>query len=341
MRLKPEQLNNALKKNLQTIYLLSGDDPQQMGELADAVRQAGGLSGFARREILSVEANFDWQELVLALNTYTLFSDKKIVDLRLSKVAIGVEAAKILQDYCLSPSEDILLLISAPKLTTAALKAKWLQAIEAIGVIVQVWPLNQVELIVWLQKRLQQRGMTVNEDTVKLLALRVEGNLLAAAQEVDKLYMLYGSGRISEQQLLDAVTDSSRYAVFDLVDSLLRQEIDRTLKILTGLRKEGVAAPVVLWAIAREVRVLMALKKASISGQSSEAVFKSHQIWDKRKALLSTSVKRLSVNALNKALKASAKIDRQIKGRQAGDAWESLQLLCLQLAGLELMAGLP
>jgi DNA polymerase-3 subunit delta len=224
------------------------------------------------------------------------------------------------------------LLITAGKLATATLKTRWFEALDKHGIVIQVWPLEGQDLVNWLQQRMQQRGLSAGIDGLRLLASRVEGNLLAAAQEIEKLYALYGEGRLSQQQIFQVVADNSRYDVFKLIDSVLSDGIDRIIKILTGLRGEGVAAPIVLWVLTREARSLIKIKWAIAGGQSRDLVYKNNQIWDKRKQLVSHALKRLSDNDLTSILVLSAKADRQIKGQQSGDAWVTLCEVCLMFA---------
>jgi DNA polymerase-3 subunit delta len=329
MRLKPEQLSAVLQKGLMPVYFIAGDEPLQLGEMADAVRKAARKAGFENREILSAETGFEWNRLAFSADSFSIFGDKKIIDLRLPSGAPGTDGAKALIAYCERLPEDTLLLITAGKMAGSALKTRWLEALDKAGVVIQVWPLEGQELIRWLQQRLQQRGLHAEADGLRILAARIEGNLLAAAQEIEKLYVLYGTGSLSSQQILDVVADSSRYDVFKLMDSVLSASVNRILKILSGLRAEGIAAPVVLWAVTREARTLIKIKLAISAGQNRELAFKNNQIWDKRKQLVGNALNRLNVSDLNNILVLSAKADRQIKGQQQGDAWETLLSVCL------------
>lgn len=338
MRLKPEELGAELQKGLAPVYLISGDEPLQLGELADAVRRAASQAGFLAREVFSVEAGFEWNDLMMAADSCSIFSDKKIIDLRLPSGSPGTEGSKALIAYCERLPIDTVLLVTTCKLPSAALKTRWLQALEKAGVVVQVWPLDGQDLIRWLQQRMQRRGLSTDPQGLKILASRTEGNLLAAAQEIEKLYVLYGTGHLTDQQILDVVADSSRYDVFKLIDCVLGVSIKRIFKVLSGLQAEGVAAPVILWALTREARTLIKIKKAMAQGQSRELAFKNNQIWDKRKQLVSQALNRLSEQDLNNILLLSAKADRQIKGQQTGDAWETLQAICLTFASIPVMA---
>lgn len=328
MRLKSEQLDGALKK-LAAVYLVSGDEPLQLGESADAIRKAAKDAGYNTREVFSVETGFEWNELLVAADSLSIFADKKLIDLRMPAAKPGTEGAKVLSEYCQRLPEDSILLITTAKLTAATLKSKWCQSIDRVGVIVQVWPLEGVNLIQWLQRRARKRGLQIEQNGLNVLASRIEGNLLAASQEIEKLYILHGEGVISKQAVEDAVTDSARFDVFKLTDCVLAGRVSRAIKILNGLKAEGIAAPVVLWALARETRMLINIKIALGQGQNKDLVFKKNGLWDKRKQLVNAVLPRMEMNDLQQALLLSSKIDRQIKGQERGDCWESLLSLCL------------
>lgn len=332
MRLKPEQLAAALQKGLAPVYFISGDEPLQQGEMADAIRAAARTAGYDTREVLVADTGFSWNGLTESAGSLSIFADKKIIDLRLPTGTPGAEGSKALIAYCERLPEDTLLLITAAKMAGASLKSRWFQALDKAGCVIQVWPLEGQDLMRWLQQRMQQRGLQAETEGIKILASRIEGNLLAAAQEIEKLYVLYGVGRLSNQQIFDVVADSSRFDVFKLMDSVLAARVDRILKILSGLRAEGFAAPVVLWALTREARVLIRIKQALAQGQNRALAFKNNQIWDKRQQLVSDALNRLGDSDLHDILTLSAKADRQIKGQQQGEPWETLLAVCLMFA---------
>ena len=340
MRIKPEQLSAALQKGLMPVYFFTGDEPLQLGEMADAVRKAARKAGFESREIISAESGFEWNQLAFTAESLSIFAEKKIIDLRLPSGTPGTEGSRALIAHCERLPEDTLLLITAGKIASSALKTRWLEALDKVGVVVQVWSLESQDLIRWLQQRTQQRGLHVETDGLRLLASRIEGNLWAAAQEVEKLYVLYGTGNISNQQIFEVVADSSRYDVFKLMDCVLSASVNRIFKVLSGLQSEGIAAPLVLWALTRDARLLIKIKLALSQGQNREAAFKNNQIWDKRKQLVSNALNRLSDSDLNNILVLSAKADRQIKGQQQGDAWETLLAISLMFASVQMMENI-
>ncbi len=340
MRIKPEQLSGVLQKGLLPVYFITGDEPLQLGELADEIRKSVKKNGFDNREIVSVETGFEWNQLAFMADSLSIFSDKKIIDLRLPSGTPGIDGAKALINYCERLSEDTILLITSGKIDSKALKSRWVEALDKQGLVIQVWPLEGQDLIRWIQNRMQRRGLVIQSDGVQLLASRIEGNLLAAAQEIEKLYVLYGAGNLSLQQINDVVADSSRYDVFKLMDTVLSANVNRIIKVLSGLRSEGTATPIVLWALTRDARLLIKIKLALAQGQNQETVFKNNNVWDKRKTLISQSLKRLSDHDLNNILVTSAIADRQIKGQQAGDAWETLVTICLMFASSQFMVNI-
>jgi DNA polymerase III subunit delta len=337
MQIKPQQLAGALQKTLAPVYFISGDEPQQLGELADLIRKSAKERDFTAREIFFADKLFDWKQLNVSADTFSIFADKKIIDLRLPTGTPGAEGGKALAAYCKRLPEDTLLLITAGKITKDAQKSAWFQALDKVACIIQVWPLAGQDLLRWVQDRLQQRGIMTEPGAVKILADRVEGNLLAAAQEIEKLYVLYGAGKLSTQQIIDVVADSSRYDVFKLVESALSAQADKVLKILSSLKAEGIASAIVLWALMREARIMIGYKAAQGQGEK-EMILKKNGIWGERKQLLDVSAKRLTHSELNRVLVLGAKADRQIKGQQQGDAWETLLEASLVLASVSVLA---
>lgn len=333
MRLKANQLQAHLEKKLAPVFLISGDEPLQLQEASDAVRLAAKKSGYENREVFSVDVNFNWTELLESASSLSIFSDRKIIDLRMPSAKPGAEGSKFLVKYCEAPPPDTLLLITAGKINKTSEKANWFQVLDKTGVIVQTWPLNGRDFLQWLKQRMLNKGLQADQSVLKLLMSRVEGNLLAAAQEVEKLYVLYGEKHLTEQDISDAVVDSSRYDVFNLIDCLLVAQTRRAIKILHGLKAEGVAEPVVLWAFSREARTLVEMKSALSIGERRDALFRKNQVWGSRQKLVSMALQRLTLLELEKILLLATEADRQIKGEQDGDVWVTFEEICLVFLG--------
>ncbi|MES9992453.1 MAG: DNA polymerase III subunit delta [Candidatus Thiodiazotropha sp.] len=332
MRLRNEQLANHLQQQLAAVYLLSGDEPLQMREAADAIRHAARQQGYSEREVLDQGSGFDWSSLSAAADTLSLFSEKRLLELRLSSGKVGTEGGRSLSAYCERPATDTLLLVTLPKLDRAQTNSKWYQAVERLGVVVQIWPVEGGRLIPWVEQRLRRAGLIPEPGVVEMLADRVEGNLLAANQEIEKLLLLYGEGVISVEKLIEAVADSARFDIFTLVDTLLEGNVVKGLRILHGLKAEGVAAPVVLWALSREIRTLAEMGFNIGSGKSVEKVMAEHRVWDRRKPILRKAL-RHNVDHWQQMLVECAYTDRAIKGLEQADPWLLLQQLARGMAG--------
>ncbi len=330
MKIYPEQLGQHLRSGLARAYVLSGDEPLQLLEAADAIRQAGKTRGYTSRESFYVDAGFDWGTFRAAADSYSLFGEPRILDLRLSTKPekSGVEA---LLHFAEQPPEDAILLASLPKLTANDQKVRWYQALERLGVVMQVWPLTGEKLLRWLDGRLNARGLLPDRSGLRLLAARVEGNLLAAAQEIEKLHILYGAGQLTDDQILKSVADSARYDVFDLTEQVLKGQINKAFRVLMGLKDEGVAAAVVLWALARELRLLNTLKAELRAGVSAESLFSKHRLWDSRKTAVTQALQRLNQGTIHQGLVLSGRADRIIKGMVPGDEWNALLEICVSL----------
>jgi DNA polymerase-3 subunit delta len=336
MQLKPEQIETHLRKQLAPVYFISGDEPLRVMETADAVRTAARMQGYDEREVMTVQTGFDWGSLMSEAGNLSLFSQRRVIDLRMPGGKPGADGSKVLRSYAEQPPEDTLLLVTAGKMEKSARDSKWVQALDKAGVVLFVWPLSTQEFTAWIQRRMQQRGLQPSPDAVALLAERVEGNLLACVQEIEKLYLLQGEGAVDAEAILTLVADNARYDVFGLVDSALSGEAARSIHILQGLHAEGVVPQIVLWALSREVRQLAAMAAAVASGQPVQAVMTRYRVWPAtRKSMVAAALQRLPVARCNALLQHCARIDRISKGQAAGNAWDELLQLTLTLAGTQ------
>ncbi len=337
MRLRAEQLAADLGKRLLPIYLVSGDEPLQVNEAADAIRAAARAQGFDERQVLQAETGFDWSSLAAAGDSLSLFAARKLIELRLPSAKPGDAGSKALVAYAERPSRDDLLLIICGKLEKAQQNGKWFKALDAAGVVVQIWPVEPRALPGWVRQRLAARGFKATPEAVALLAERVEGNLLAAAQEVEKLVLLYGSGELDADTVRAAVSDSARYDVFELADSALGGDAARCARILQGLRGEGSEPVLILWALVREVRALALIAAATEGGAALDSLLQQQRVWDKRKPLYHAALKRHNAQRWRLLLRRAARLDRIVKGAEPGNPWDELLQLSLLIAGVRIV----
>ncbi len=337
MRLRAEELDAHLKRPLLPLYLLAGDEPLQMQEAADAVRAAARAQGFTEREVLHVEAGFNWDSLAAASGNLSLFAERRLVELRLPGGKPGDAGSKALTAYAGQPPEDNLLLISCGKLDKQQQGSKWFKALEQAGAVLQVWPVEHKALPAWIRRRLESRGFRPTAEAATLLADRVEGNLLAAAQEVEKLVLLYDGGSLEAEQVQAAVADSARYDVFELADAALGGEAARAARIIDGLRGEGEQPVLILWALVREIRTLTLIAAEQAGGANVDGLFQQHRIWDKRKPLYRAALGRHNLRRWRALLRRAARLDRIAKGAEPGNPWDELLQLALLIAGVRLV----
>lgn len=323
MELKLSQLESHLDQHLAPVYLVTGEEPFQIEEALSCIRAKAKQAAFVEREVLRAERGFDWSQVSEQSNNLSLFGDKKILELRLPTGKPGTAGAQALQAYCEQLPEDVLLLINSGKLEKAALKSKWVQAIAHAGVMLRIWPLKGMELTQWVQARLRKENLADDREHAEYIASCVEGNMLAAAQEIEKLALLEGSDASDNW-----MSDQSKYTVFDLIDSILLGQRNKVIKILAQLQRESFAPNLVLWGLAELVRavILMVPQKR---GQSKgiHNVF----LYSKRNQL-SNHVHKFKPMQLNTLLIKCSQIDQMIKGRASGDVWQSFTDVSLKLA---------
>jgi DNA polymerase-3 subunit delta len=266
VKISANQLNSHLKKSLLPCYLVTGDEPLLVQEALDAIRAAAREQGFGLRELYVATTGFDWADLRSAAGNLSLFAEKRIIELRLPTGKPGVKGSAMIVEMTEQAGDDLLFVVSTPKLDRSGAASKWAKALEAAGGQCQVWPPTLRELPAWIKARMQHAGLQPDGDAVRLIADRVEGNLLAAQQEIEKLRLLHGEGSISTRDVESAVADSSRFDVYKLVDAAVAGDAPRAVRILAGIRTEGIEPVIVMWALTRELRTLAKLADSIRSG---------------------------------------------------------------------------
>ncbi len=332
MLLKGEQLAAHLERALQPLYLVYGEEPLLVIEAADAIRAAARRDGFDEREVLTATGTFNWNELRHAGGNLSLFGGRKLIDLRLPAGKPGREGSLALQDYCARVPRDTLLLVTASGVDWREEKAAWIGALSAAGVAVKLTPPGLAELPAWIGGRLRRQGQSAADDGLRFIAERVEGHLLAAHQEILKLGMLYPCGELTLEQIRAAVLNVARYDLDGLREALLAGDVVRLARVIDGLRQEGEAPPLVLWAISEEVRALALVTSGIAAGRSLDTLCREARIWGPRQALFKRALQRVSCQRAQDALIDAARIDRLIKGVIKGDVWEAFLRLGLQVA---------
>ncbi|OGA65031.1 MAG: DNA polymerase III subunit delta [Betaproteobacteria bacterium RIFCSPLOWO2_12_FULL_65_14] len=334
MQLRAEQLEGHLARNLALAYAIHGDEPLLALEAADAVRAAARKRGFTDREVFEPGRNFDWSELEHALGSLSLFGGKKIVELRLATGKPGAQGGAAIARYCERPSAEVLLLVSVPRLDRATQGSAWFGALARAGAVVDVYPVERPRLPAWIAERLARQRQKAPREALELLADRVEGNLLAAHQEVQKLALLAPEGEVGLDALREAVANVARYDAYSASEAMLEGDAARFVRIIDGLRGEGEAPTLVLWVLSEELFALARIQAGVAAGRSSDDLLRENRVWGTRQRPMKAAAGRVAPAAVNRALAHAARIDRAIKGVGAGEPWDELLKL-----GLELQPG--
>jgi DNA polymerase III subunit delta len=333
MRIDSEQLSQHLSRGLKSLYVVFGDELLLALEAADRVRAAALGQGHDERRVLFVESGFDWGEVAMVGNSLSLFAPRRVLDLRIPSGKPGKDGSEALQRLAGSLPEDTIVLITLPGLDRQQLASKWFDGLERAGVAVRAAAVKREHLAQWLSGRLAQQDQRADTETLEFLVSRVEGNLMAAYQEVQKLALLFPAGMLPFEDVKNAVLDVARYNVFEIGATLLKGERAHFVRMLDGLRGEGEAPPLVLWAITEEARAMARVTAAMDAGQPLAQALREARAWGPRRELMPRALQRLTSTQLIAALRRAADVDRMIKGLADGDVWDAL----LQL-GLSLMA---
>lgn len=335
MLLKGEQLAAHLERDLRPLYVLYGDEPLLVIEAADAIRAKAKKQGYSEREVLTVLPQFDWGQLLAAGGNMSLFGDKKLIDLRIPTGKPGKDGSSALQQWCQNLSLDNLLLITLPELDWREEKAVWFTALVNAGVAIKLMAPPLAELPGWIAGRLRRQQQSSDLESLKFIAERVEGNLLAAHQEIQKLALLYPVGQLSAAQVRDAVLNVARYDIDGLREALLGGDIARLARTLDGLMHEGEAPPLVLWAMSEEIRALAVIRSGMDAGKPTDVLLKEAKVWGARQMPIKKALQRLSTATLEAALQHAGKIDLLAKGIGRGNIWEEFLRLGLRLSAVK------
>ncbi|NSX02425.1 DNA polymerase III subunit delta [Cupriavidus gilardii] len=345
MQLKLDALDGHLRqaqsRGLAPLYVVHGDEHLLVLEAVDRLRQAAREAGYSERDVLVSERGFQWSQLLEAQQSMSLFGDRKIVELRIPSGKPGKEGGEVLRAVAAQPSPDVVMLITLPRLDFAASKSAWFQALDGAGVSIKVDSVDRSRLPAWVGERLALQNQRVEPGepgrrALQFIADKVEGNLLAAHQEIQKLGLLYPAGVLTFDQVHDAVLNVARYDVFKLSEAMLGGDVPRLVRMLEGLRGEGEATVLVLWALTEEIRVLSKVRQGLAAGKPIGVLTRELRIWGPREKLVPQAAQRLSIERLEAALAMAAKLDRQTKGLRVdgmpAEPWDGLLQLALMIA---------
>ncbi len=343
MQLALNQLAAHLQKGLRPLYTLHGDEPLQLQEAADAIRAAARAAGHSERSVYTVQgAHFDWSSVLAAGGSFSLFADKKLVEIRIPSGKPGKDGSAAIQQLAENAAQDnsTLTIITLPRLDAATKKGAWFGALDANGVTIQIDPIERAALPQWIAQRLARQNQRVasgeaGQRTLQFFADRVEGNLLAAHQEIQKLGLLQPEGELSFEVVEQAVLNVARYDVFKLSEAVLSGNLPRAMRMMDGLQAEGTAEVLVHWTLSEDIRNLKRAKDALASGQPLPMVLRSLRIWGNKEKLFERVVPRLSANAAVRLLHSAHVVDGIVKGLPAdnwpSDSWQALRKLAVDM----------
>jgi DNA polymerase-3 subunit delta len=332
MELKAERFERQLAgEPLRPVYLIAGGEPLLVQECADAVRARARAEGYGEREVLEAGKDFDWNALTMGVAALSLFASRRLFDLRLPSGRPDKDGSKAITEYCQDPPPDTVLLITAQEWSLKH-AGKWSEAIARLGHVVTVWPIKPGELSPWLEKRLRSRGLSADPSALELLAERVEGNLLAAAQEVEKLALLAPGQRLGAEEMERLVADSARFDVFKLVETALAGDLQRAVRMLHSLQGEGEQVPGLVPILAMELLKIAALARIANTGGNLGTAMREARIWDSKQALYRRALERHPAARWEAFVAEAGQVDLIAKGRRGGDPWLALERLLAAIA---------
>ena len=328
MKFNSDTLLTHLEQQLLPVYLISGDEPLLTAEATDAVRAKARASGFTERETHFMERGGDWNDVRASANNLSLFAERRIVEIRMPTGKPGNAGSAAIVALLGNKDPDRVLLLTAPKLDRDAQGSEWVRAVETHGALVQVWPVEASRLVAWLRTRAKRLKLGLEDDGLEIIAERTEGNLLAADQELQKLRMLARGDRVSVEDVLGSVADSARFDVFQLGECALAGDTARALRMLEGLRAEGVEPTLVLWSLSKTVRDLWGSVYSAGGGRPT---------WRRQTAALEQGERRAPKLHFGRLAARATRADRMIKGRESGDAWDEMALLAMDICARPIM----
>lgn len=332
MKVALRQLDRHLADGLRKVYLVAGDEPLLVDEALEQIRAAAMRAGFTSRELHTAERSFKWVELLAGADNLSLFATRKIVEIRLATPKPGDQGSATIAELCERADPDTLLVVAiSEKLDSAATRSAWVKAIDEHGVLVEVWPIERGELPRWIQQRAAGLKLKLTPAAAQSLAERVEGNLLAADQEIKRLALTAAGREVDEAEVLEFVANNSRFDVFGLADAVLAGETGRVFKILSGLRAEGVHPVQISWVLNRDISLLARLDYAVRHGESLDGALMKTGVWRRRQPLVKAALGKFKAPRLRALLAEAARVDAALKGVFPAEPWTTLTDLLIAL----------
>jgi DNA polymerase III subunit delta len=332
MKLTPDRLTGHLAQQLKPLYTVFGDEPLLVIEASDAIRKAAREQGYTEREVLVAGPGFRWESLAMAAGNLSLFGGDKLIDLRIPNGKPGLAGGEALVRHCekLGPGAGLITLVTLPQLEWQQRKSAWFDALSSAGVSLELLAPGLAQLPHWIAGRLAQQQQRADTPALEFIAAHVEGNLLAAHQEVQKLALLYPAGELTLAQVEDAVLNVARYDMGKLRDALLEGDRARLIRLIDGLRAEGAAPLLMLWAVTEEARTLARVASGMARGKAQAQLMRENRVYGKREQGLLRALRRLDAPAAMAILRHAADIDRMAKGVLSGNVWDELMRLGLR-----------
>jgi len=333
MKIKPDQLSKNLSNGLESLYFLFGSEILLVEQSLTLIKQVAKENDFSDRVRFDIDGLFPWDTINSEMASPSLFTQKRIIECRLTTGKIGIKGSKALTELVDTLPDDILLIISTGKLDMNQQKSKWFKALDKKGVIIQHWEVQNEHLVGWITNQMTQLGLKTNKEVTEAIAYCTEGNLLASMQEIQKLQIAYPDGHIIADEVLNQIEQKSHYSVYGLIDAALKGDSTKVNKIFNSLVDETTPPVIIISSLYREIKSLITMSVQLKHNESIEAVLAKHQVWQKRKPLISNALKKYPYQQLQKLLLSLGRIDRSVKGMDNLNVYDELRSVLITLAG--------
>jgi len=341
LRTSLTSLSGQLKQGIQPLYLLFGAETLLVEEALDQIRSRAKEEGYQERLRFTVETGFDWNQLLEHSQAMSLFAEKQLIELRIPTGKPGDAGAKALTQYVENPlSSDTSLIIISGGIEKRSQGTKWFKAIEDASLVIECPVIGSDRLPDWISQRLSAQGLKYETDAVEQLSHFVEGNLLAAAQEINLLALLYPGETVTTEIIEHVIADHARFNVYNLADACLAGKVPRVARILQSLKQEQIQPVLILWALARDARTLCKMSEAMENGEHPKALFQRFHIWSSRSGIVNAALRRISRPQWENILRRLGRADLMVKGRaplQRKDIWEEIESISLGMCGLKIL----